>query len=588
MRLLSFSNRLFLTILLLFWLFVGCFVYYQYLREKSYKAELLNTQLSMLNNHIFDHLDGNDSCQLTLNSMSFLRQNPADLRVTLMHHDGRVFYDNSTTLLDSIENHSNRDEVKKALRHGKGYSIKRTSSITGVPYFYSATYFPDADIIVRTAKPYNVTLYNNLKADMDYIWLVVMITLVLSLIFYNMTSHLGATITRLRHLARRVEKGEDYMELSSSIGDDELDQIAGHIIDIYDNLNATKDDLILAQEKLIAHLQISNEGLAIFSPRRTVILSNSLFMQYMNLISDTNINQLEDVFTIKELEELTMFLNAERNVEEKYASSRKKHVQIVKNGFVFSITIVVFLDGSFELSIFDVTRQEEQTQMKRQITQNLAHELKTPVSSIQGYLETILNNPDMTTETRHRFIARSYAQSNRLTNLLRDITILTRVDEASQSIEVAPMNVSYIVQGIIDELELVIREKNMKVFVTLPQHVDIIGNESLVYSIFRNLMDNALAYAGEGHTIEINCFYEDNVEVYFSFRDNGVGVSAEHLSRLFERFYRVDKGRSRKIGGTGLGLAIVKNAVQFHGGAIYAKSVADGGLEFIFNLRRKA
>ncbi len=587
MRLLSFSNRLFLTILLLFWLFVGCFVYYQYLREKSYKAELLNTQLSMLNNHIFDHLEGKDSCGFTLNNMSFLMQNPADLRVTLMHQDGRVFYDNSTTLVDSIENHSERDEVKKALRHGKGYSIKRTSSTTGVPYFYSATFFPDADIIVRTAKPYNVTLYNNLKADMDYIWFVVMITLVLSLIFYNMTTHLGATITRLRHLAKKVEKGEGYIELSSSTGDDELDQIASHIIDIYDNLNSTKDDLILAQEKLIAHLQISNEGLAIFSPKRTVILSNSLFMQYMNLISDTNLNQLEDVFTIKALEELTTFLNAERNVEEKYASNRRKHVHIVKNGFVFSVTIVVFLDGSFELSIFDVTRQEEQTQMKRQITQNLAHELKTPVSSIQGYLETILNNPDMSAETQHRFISRSYAQSNRLTNLLRDITILTRVDEASQSIEMVPLNVPNIVQGIIDELELVIREKNMKVHVTLPKCVDIIGNETLVYSIFRNLMDNALAYAGEGKSIEINCFYEDDMELYFSFKDNGVGVSAEHLPRLFERFYRVDKGRSRKIGGTGLGLAIVKNAVQFHGGAIYAKAVSEGGLEFIFNLRRK-
>lgn len=586
MRLLSFSNRLFLTILLLFWLFVGCFVYYQYLREKSYKAELLNTQLSMLNNHIFDHLDGQDSCSFSLRNMSFLKQNSSDLRITLMHKDGRVFYDNTKAVVDSIENHSNRDEVKKALRHGVGYSIKRTSTTTGVPYFYSATYFPDAGVIVRTAKPYDVTLYNNLKADMEYIWFVVMITLVLSLIFYNMTTHLGTTITRLRHLARKVEKGEDYRILSQTTGDEELDQIAGHIIDIYDDLNTAKDDLILAQEKLIAHLQISNEGLAIFSPKRSVILSNSLFMQYMNLISDVNLNQLEDVFTIKELEELTAFLNAERKEDEKYASSRKKQVRIVKNGFVFSVTIVVFLDGSFELSIFDVTRQEEQTQMKRQITQNIAHELKTPVSSIQGYLETIITNPDMPAETQHRFISRSYAQSNRLTNLLRDITLLTRVDEAAQSIEVMPLDVASVVQGIIQELELSIREKNMNVHVTMPNRIHINGNESLVYSIFRNLMDNALAYAGEGKTIEINCFYEDDTEVYFSFKDNGAGVSPEHLSRLFERFYRVDKGRSRKIGGTGLGLAIVKNAVVFHGGAIYAKTVAEGGLEFVFNLRR--
>lgn len=129
-------------------------------------------------------------------------------------------------------------------------------------------------------------------------------------------------------------------------------------------------------------------------------------------------------------------------------------------------------------------------------------------------------------------------------------------------------------------------KKQIRVINLLPKNLILSGNSSLLYSIFRNLTDNAIAYAGTGVQITINCFREDEKFYYFSFADTGVGVPEEHLNRLFERFYRVDKGRSRKLGGTGLGLAIVKNSVLFHGGTIFAKNAPTGGLEFVFTLQK--
>ena len=247
---------------------------------------------------------------------------------------------------------------------------------------------------------------------------------------------------------------------------------------------------------------------------------------------------------------------------------------------------IIFQDLSFEISVNDITQEEEQSRLKRQLTQNIAHELKTPVSSIQGYLETIVSSKNLPKEKMEGFIERCYAQSNRLSSLLRDISTLTRMDEAANMIEMEPVDISQLVANVVNESAIDLEEKGIKVYNSLPNHIEIQGNYSLLYSIFRNLMDNAMAYAGTQVDINIHCFREDNQFYYFSFADTGVGVPPEHLNRLFERFYRVDKGRSRKLGGTGLGLAIVKNAVMIHGGTIQAKNRPGGGLEFVFTLAK--
>lgn len=585
-RILPFSQRLFLSVIFLFLGYAVCFMLFQYKREKAYKIELLNTQLQNYNNQLCDFLADHHGVNSDSMQSYVTTHMMPNLRVTLIEPSGKVVYDNTNANWKSFANHSSRKEVQDALMYGSGYSISRQSeSIQGEEYFYSARYYPPYRIIIRSALPYNLSLAEHLQADSGYLWFALIICLVLIFIFYRFTRKLGKSITKLQQFAMKADRNEPIdMDILQTFPKNELGEISQHIIKIYKRLHRAKEALYIEREKLISHLQTSHEGLGVFTKERQEILVNNLFTQYINNISDRNLRSTNEIFDIPELQPIIEFLN--RN--EGYFSKEEKRyaMHLNKNARSFTLECIIFQDMSFEISINDITQEEEQARLKRQLTQNIAHELKTPVSSIQGYLETIISNPNIPQENVRVFLERSYAQSNRLTFLLRDISVLTRMDEAPELVEKEQVNLSKIVENILNEVALGLEEKHITVVNKLPSEVILTGSSSLLYSIFRNLIDNAIAYAGNDIQITINCFREDEKFYYFSFSDTGVGVPEEHLNRLFERFYRVDKGRSRKLGGTGLGLAIVKNAVLFHGGTIFAKNMPKGGLEFVFTLKK--
>jgi signal transduction histidine kinase len=579
--LMSLNRKLLLSVILLFASFSLCFIGFQYNREKEFKVELLNTKLQDYNARIFEEIKDSANIENLLNKYT-KRHILKDLRVTVINNNGKVIYDNLRKDYNHIENHSNRPEVKLAISKGNGYDLRRTSGTTGITYFYSATQYDNC--IIRSALPYNNDLIIKLRADQHFIWFTILITLILAIIFSRFTKRIGTAISQLREFTIRADRNEPLdMDMEGAFPHNELGDISQHIIKIYNRLHETKEDLYIEREKLITHLQISHEGLGIFTAQKKEILVNNLFTQYSNIISDVNLQSSEEVFSIPELQKITEYIN---NAQKSPAGNKERRmsINVDKNGRIFIIECIIFQDQSFEISINDITQEEEQVRMKRQLTQNIAHELKTPVSSIQGYLETIVNNESLPKDKLKTFIERCYAQSNRLTRLLRDISVLTRMDEASNMIDMEKVDIHSLVRNIINEVSL--EEKNITVHNLLNKELPIRGNASLIYSIFRNLMDNAIAYAGTGISINIKCFREDESYYYFSFSDTGVGVAPEHLNRLFERFYRVDKGRSRKIGGTGLGLAIVKNSVIIHGGNISAKNNQGGGLEFIFTLAK--
>lgn len=469
MRKISVGTRLYVSIMAIFLLFAIAFIVFQQVREKQYKIELLNEKLQNYNKQLADAMKYmGKTDETTLNSYVKTHSLP-NLRVTIIDNEGHVTFDNLEKNYNRFTNHANRPEVIEAKMKGSGSSVERNSKTLKQEFFYSATYFNDSKLTIRSALPYNNDLAKSLQTDQHFIWFALTTIIILTLVLWRFLSRLGANITKLKLFASRADHNES-LETEDLIAfpDDELGEIAERIIKIYKRLQSTR---------------------------------------------------------------------------------------------------------------------QEQDKLKRQLTQNIAHELKTPVASIQGYLETILDNPHIDEETKKQFLKHSYAQSQRLTSLLQDISTLNRMDDAPEIKENVEVNISQMIEDISKETALQLEKHHMSFIINLPKTIIVHGNKSLLYSIFRNLTDNAIAYAGNGTTITLDAV-ENNKDWSFAFYDNGIGVANEHLSRIFERFYRVDKGRSRKLGGTGLGLAIVKNAVMIHGGTIQAKNLPTGGLRFDFNIKK--
>lgn len=471
----SVGTKLYLSVLSVFLVFAVAFIVFQQTREKQYKVDTLNLKLQNYNSRMEEYLRlFPDYSEKALDAY-VKSHNMPHLRVTLITPDGKVKYDSNLKKYTNVANHASRPEVAAAIRKGVGSTVERNSKTLSGDFFYSATYFANDSLIIRTALPYTGDLSKSLQADQHYIWFALGTIMLLTIILYRFTRRLDDNIQKLRTFATRADHGES-LETEDLAGfpPDELGEIAERIIKIYKRLQTTR---------------------------------------------------------------------------------------------------------------------REQDVLKRQLTQNIAHELKTPVASIQGYLETILENPNTSDAARDMFLKRCYAQSQRLTSLLQDISTLNRMDDAPEMMGNEEVNISDTVANIQKETALQLQQKHMAFVNHLPDGIVVKGNPSLLYSVFRNLTDNAIAYAGESTTITLSAYHinedseeDDAPKWHFTFSDNGVGVPAEHLPRLFERFYRVDKGRSRKMGGTGLGLAIVKNAVILHGGTISVKNNEGGGLCFEFTL----
>lgn len=475
---LSYPQRLFVWLLGYSLLMVGCFVVFQYHREKEFKAEEIDKQLQLINTYILTELgEGHDVPDIRLDDFKPFD----DIRVSVISDKGHIIYDNT---LDSLPktNHLYRQEIRDAVRHGAGYAVRRHSESTGNYYFYSAKKSDDGNI-VRTAVPYSVSFRGLLQADYGFLWIMGIITMVMCVFGYFATRRVGLHIIRLNRFAENVENGAQISD-TEPFPHDELGEISNHIVRLYARLQQAV---------------------------------------------------------------------ADRDSEHRAA----------------------------------LHEQLEKERIKKQLTNNINHELKTPVASIRVSVETMLAHRNMSDEKQILFLQRCLTNTERLQRLLTDVSLLTRMDDGSASILKEQVNLTDIINDVVEDRQIIAATKGIGIENFVSHNVIMAGNASLLEAVFNNLIDNAIVYSG-GTRIKIELISVDNDKVVIALSDNGCGVPPEHLPRLFERFYRIDKGRSRAAGGTGLGLSIVKNAVILHGGEISAETQCSGGLLFKITFSRNS
>lgn len=472
----SFHWQLFLPIALCLCIVFGLIIWYQYKREANYRAEMLTSQLELINNSVLKAYTS-DYTLRPFNAFiaSYFAGSPYEgVRISVYNEEGMLKYSLGIPL--SLDRGS-MTVLKRIDRGPEGRGLVRDAM--GDTYFISRVVSEDGKITVLSALPFDTRVSNAIDVD-STVWMVIGICMLITMfITYYFTRMLTRNVTLLKDFAYRAVTG-------------------GHFTG-YDKF-----------------------------PR----------------------NELGDI---------------SRQIVALYDERERAMEQIHKER---------------KVAIYAI---EEKVRVTRQMTNNINHEIKTPVGIVRGYLETILSDPDMDAGTRTRFLERMLNNVERLTNLLNDVSTMTRLENGGDKIAVSKVDMYDLVYQIDYDMPASNLAGSLKFSYDIPLDCYVAGNYELINGMICGLIRNAAMYSG-GTKIGMRLISESERFYMFAFYDNGSGVAEEHIPHLFERFYRVDPGRSRRQGGTGLGLPIVKSTIITHGGTISVHNRSTGGLEFIFSL----
>jgi two-component system phosphate regulon sensor histidine kinase PhoR len=493
----------------------------------------------------------------------------AAARATIIDPQGKVIADSSAEPI-AMENHAQRPEFHEALQGGVGTDTRKSATV-GIEYLYVAA--PVNGGAVRLAYPLEVIQEARRGIRYELLFSSLLAFLVAMVVAALYARSVSTRLRRIMGFAAQVAQGDLSTRLDENSADEigavahSLDATTKKLQENFEALQTSRDQLeTLLNSMQEAVVAVNREGRVQWANRR------------MEKLLPTGVRPNAAVVeTIREPNFLATIQAAlrDRCVSTKRASS-------IVPGKIFDVTAAPMAGGGAVAVLHDLTEIERVEKTRRDFIANVSHELRTPLTNVQGYAETLLETVGEDGPSRE-FLEIIRKNAARMTRITEDLLILAKVESGEQKLDLHPVSPALLLEDAAENFRE--NELSETIELTIQNHATqcVSADRNAAFQVFRNLIDNALKYAASGGRLEIGSRdVEGSVE--FFVHDYGPGIASEHLPRLFERFYRVDKARSRESGGTGLGLAIAKHIVRAHGGAIWAESELNHGSIFFFTL----
>ncbi|HEY7402177.1 MAG TPA: ATP-binding protein [Candidatus Angelobacter sp.] len=493
-----------------------------------------------------------------------------ETRTTIIAHDGVVLADTEADP-KTMENHAGRPEVAAALAGKTGIS-SRLSHTVGIEFLYVAA--PSGDKVVRLAYPLS-SIQNHVAQVRSSLlrttFLALLLALLLSLVIAEI---IARRLRRIVDFAEKIAAGDLTARIAERSGD-EIAQVAGALDRtarrLEENFNAIRE----SRAELEALLNSMADGVIAVSPDLKVRWANQAIVNIVH----QRVRIGSPVIELLRHPDFLATLNAT-------LQSRRREHAIAASLFgrrSFSVTAEPLPDGGVVTVLHDISEVERVEKTRRDFIANVSHELRTPLTSIRGYAETLLESDGALNDNAREFLDVIRRNAERMGRLTEDLLVLARVESGEDKLDLKAHPARDLVSEAASSLQENARTAGVELMVEEVSDWVVMADAYAVHQVFGNLISNALRYAQNGKKIVIGAQEKpDGIE--FFVRDFGPGIASEHLPRIFERFYRVDKARSRESGGTGLGLAIVKHIVLNHGGSVHVESAVGHGSTFFFLL----
>jgi two-component system phosphate regulon sensor histidine kinase PhoR len=509
------------------------------------------------------------------------------LRITVIGPGGTVIgeSDKPESKLRNIENHLQRPEVQQALQEGVG-SATRHSATIGVDLLYVAVPVRDDKLvgIVRVAMPLVEIQRTTARVLHTVVVAIVLVGLAMAPVLYWLSRRVTRPILQMCEVAEHVARG-DFTEKAPVKASGELGDLAAALNDMSSQLAARIRELSEEKADLGAILAGMTEGVLVVRPDGRIRLTNQALRSPFAISDEAAGKTVLEAFCNVPLQELV------NEVIQKGDVAARELTFLTPNECAYELSATRLQDHQGALTgvivvFHDITRMRQFENTRKEFVANVSHELRTPLSIIKGYVETLLDEQPPDEQTARQFLQTVQRHSRRLEALIADLLSISALESQQGRLNFEPVSMCAAAQSVVDELARQASERSVAVSVEIPDSVSAVRADARrLHQVLFNLIDNAIKYTPSGGHVTIRAGEKDEF-IETTVADDGPGIAAEHLPHVFERFYRVDKARSRELGGTGLGLSIVKHIVQSHTGRVWAESQLEKGSTFHFTLPR--